>query len=881
MGVDRVTTQQYVSWLHKSFFTFLFLTLLTACGGGGSISRDDSPDPGTPTDSFQIAMAIAERDSGNSGSSLSLNTPLTVSATVTNANGDPVSGQLLTFIISAEGLATFDPENGTALTNSDGVASIDLIVGNVAGDGLVTARLDSGDSANIGFSSAGDVDGGTNSIELTMTSQVTGELSNDLNSSNPLIVQATVTNNGAAVVDEVVQFSFSQNGLAFFSPETGTALTNSEGIASIELLVGEAAGAAQVIATLSSGETADIGFVSAGGGSQSTQTPASLDLFASAIQLSSSGSEQIELIALVKNAQNILLEGIDVAFASDSGELQITQLTTAADGTARAVLTSQNNPENRTLSVTAEVGNLLQTLSIDVVGTEIRVNAPASVIIGDTAEVTIAVVDSDGNGIANQQISVTSENGNGISNTSPTTDETGQLTINYTALNAGQDVIRASALNAMGSTNVSVQQDQFSFTSVPSDDIELNTDAAMVVTWLRGGVPFANGNITLTTTRGTLSQTNVTTDASGQVSVNIQSNNAGRATVLAQGEDAMGDLVNARADIEFVATQVDNILIEASPSSIGPDGQKSTITAVLRDPSGNLVKGKTVNFTADDVSGGSISPATVVTDSNGIASTVYTSNTVTSENAITITATEAESGIQSATSLTVGDRALFITLGTGNVIEIIDDASYLKRFSVFVTDANSNPVSDVNLTVSGTPVKYTELLDPNAQPGDANHQVIRAAYTKGYWSPFPSSEAFEFWVPVSTIGCANEDVDDDAILDPGEDTNGDGNISPGNVVAIQGNITTDENGQAIIELRYPKTFAAWVTVKITVSTSVAGSESRVSQFYTLGAAAEDLTQESTVPNVNPFGDGRNFVEDPANPGTVIDNGAGLTCTNVL
>lgn len=877
-----MTNQHDTSRLRQSFFIFFILTLLTACGGGGSISRDDTPDQGGTDETLQIAMAIAERDSGNAGSTLSSDTPLTVSATVTNSEGQPVSGQLITFIFSADGLATFDPENGTALTNDDGVASIGLLVGDVAGDGLVTARLDSGESANIGFTSAGDANGGVNSITLSITSQITGETSNDLNSSNPLTVQATVINsNGAPVVDEVVQFSFSQDGLAFFNPGTGSALTNNDGIASISLLVGESAGAGQVIATLSSGETADIGFVSAGGGSQSSQTPASLDLFASAIQLSSSGSEQIELIALVKDAQNILLEGIDVAFASDSGELQITQLTTLADGTARAILTSQNNPENRIINVTAGVGDLQQALNIDVVGTEIRVNAPASVIIGDTAEVSIVVVDSDGNGIANQAVTVASENGNGISSTSPTTDETGQVSINYTALNAGQDVVRVAGLNTTGTTNISVQQDQFSFTSIPAADIELNTDANMVVTWLRSGTPFANGNITLTTTRGSLSQTQVTTDANGQVSVNIQSNNAGKATVLAQGEDANGALVNARADIEFIATQVDNILIEASPSSIGPDGQKSTITAVLRDPSGNLVKGKTVNFTADDVSGGSISPASVVTDSNGIASTVYTSNTVTSENAITITATEADSGLQRSTSLTVGDRALFITLGTGNVIEIIDDASYLKRFSVFVTDANSNPVSDVELTVSGTPVKYTELLDPNAAPGDANHQVIRAAYTKGYWSPFPSSEAFEFWVPVSTIGCANEDIDDDAILDPNEDTNGDGNISPGNVVAIQGNVTTDENGQALVELRYPKTFAAWVTVKITVSTSVAGSESRVSQFYTLGAAAADLTQESTVPNVNPFGDGRNFVEDPANPGTLVDNGAGLTCTNVL
>ncbi len=875
-------SQQKRSRFFQFFFIGVFLFLLNACGGGGTISRDQSPDQGGEDTELQISLAIAERDSGQSSNSLSASTALTISATVTNLDGTVAADQLITFSFSTPDLAAFDPVSGTGLTNSNGVATIDLIVGTVEGDGLVTARLESGESADIGFSSAGNSLGEAKTVTLSIASRVTDEPDNTLNTSNPLRVTALITDSqGGFVTDELVNFTFSQDGLAFFDPATGTALSNQEGAATIDLLVGEQAGAGKVIATLSSGETAEIGFISEGGGSLVTETPATLDLFASAIQLSSSGSEEVELIALVKNAQNILMEGIEVSFASDSGELQISQGLTAADGTARAILTSQNNPENRTLTVSAEVGSLRQELTIDVVGTEVRVNGPASVIINDSAEINIVVADSDGNGIANQVVEVSSDNGNGISDTNPVTDETGQITISFTALNSGQDVIKASALNVTGSANIIVQQDQFSFTSVPSADIELNTNANLRITWLRENVAFANGNIVLSATRGVLTTTSGTTDGNGNLTVGIQSSNAGKATILAQGEDENGAIVNARADVEFIATQVSNIHMEASPNSIGPDGQKSTITAVLRDGLGNLVKGKTINFTASDVSGGSISPATVITDSNGLASTVYTSNTVTSENAIIITATEPDSGIQESTSLTVGDRALFISLGTGNVIEEIDDASYLKKFSLFVTDANSNPVSGADLTVSGTPVKYTELLDPNAQPGDPNFQVIRAAYAKGYWTQFPSPEAFEFWVPVQTFGCANEDVDDDAILDPSEDVNGDGNISPGNIVAIDGNVTTDENGQAIIELRYPKTFAAWVTIKITVSTLVSGSESRVSQFYSLGTAFTDLTRESTPPNVNPYGDGRNFVDDPINPGTTIDDGSGLTCSNVL
>ena len=876
-----VAFQNYSRVIRIGLVAFLSL-FFVGCGGGGDISRDNSDGGDTTTPTLQIAMAITNTNSGESSNQLSASTPLTISATVTNSSGNAVVDQLVTFSFSSPDLASFNPESGTGLTDSSGVANINILVGTIAGDGLVTATLSSGETATIGFSSAGDFTQEVKVITLSVISKVTGLVDNDLSSDNPLQVSANVVDSaGLAVVDEVITFSFSEADLAFFEPATGTALTTADGEAVIDITVGEQAGAGKVIATLASGETAEIGFVSAGGGTLVAETPASLDLFTSAIQLSSSGSEQIELIALVKNDQNILLDGVTVSFSATSGELQISQGTTAADGTARAILSSQNNPENRTLTIAAEVGSLRKEVAIDVVGTGVRINGPASAILNDSAELTIVVADSDGNGIPNQQVTVGSSNGNGLSDTTPITDETGQLTINLTALNPGVDVISATALNATGTLNVSVQRDQFSFTDIPVAEIALNTPQPIGISWSREDVPFVGGQVTLSTTRGVLTSMSGQTDGNGQLQVSVSSSNAGAATLLAQGIDTEGNVVNARADIEFIATEVDNILIEASPNSLGPDGQKSTITAVLRDPLGNLVKNKTVNFTADDVSGGTISPATVVTDSNGLASTVYTSNTVTSEDAITITATELDSGIQAATTLTVADRALFISLGTGNIIESPDDASYLKRFAVFVTDANSNPVSDVQLTISGTPAKYSDLLDPNASLGDPNYQVIRAAFTKGYWTPFPSSDAFEYWVPVQTIGCANEDIDDDAILDVGEDINGDGNLSPGNIVAIDGIVTTDENGQALIELRYPKTYAAWVVVNITASTQVAGSESRVSQYYTLGASAEDLAIESTPPNVNPFGDGRNFIDDPANPGSSIDDGAALTCTNVL
>merc|ERR1712137_394620 len=101
--------------------------------------------------------------------------------------------------------------------------------------------------------------------------------------------------------------------------------------------VGSASGDGQVTATLPTGESDSTTFSSTGSTTVSEE-PASLELFANNIQLASSGSDEVELIALVKNEQSVLMEGVEVSFSAQTGdgvELQLIQPETAADGTAR------------------------------------------------------------------------------------------------------------------------------------------------------------------------------------------------------------------------------------------------------------------------------------------------------------------------------------------------------------------------------------------------------------------------------------------------------------------------------------------------------------------------------------------------------------------
>lgn len=713
---------------------FMLILCLSACGGGGeSLSRDsDSNDDEASTDNGQdiIVLSLVDVD-GNNSTTLADGSPLTINALVTNSEGSAVEGELVSFVLNNDSLASFDNDTGTALTDNSGYATIQLSVGNDSGSGTVSASTENAESVSIGFTSAG-------------TQQ---------------------------------------------------------------------------------------------------QQPSSLELFASSTQLASSGSDEIELIAVVKNDQNILLQGVEVSFsANQNSSLVITDTETQDDGTARASLSTDNNQENRTITVSASTASLSTDLTIDVIGTEIVINGDSSVIIADETPITLVLSDSDGQGISNQTVTLSSNLGL-IDNATPTTGENGQVTVNFSSDVSGIASITAQALAASAEFNITVQEDDFSFYEVLDDDYSLNQDHEITLRWFKDNSAYSNGDITITTSRGEISvggisgENTTTTDSEGLANFTINSEFAGPASISAIGVDAEGNEVSSRIEIEFIASTVDSIIVDATPDLIGPEGQTSTITAVVRDEVGNLVKGKSVNFRLiNDSSGGSINPNTAITDSNGIASTVYTSNAVSGDNGVTVGAES--DGVESSTDLSVGDRAFDIVIGTGNSIEEEDSTTFTKEFAVFVTDASGRPVSDAELTASVVP-------------------TLTDTYYKGYWV---WNDVDDIYVAVVTATCNSEDLDQDGLLDEGEDTNGDGELTPGNVATVNfadSVSMTDEFGQATLQVRYPQQYAVWSKVLLTVSGQSSGTESQATQEYSLAILASDLTTQSESPQNSPFGLGSN------------------------
>lgn len=836
--------------LAKTLSLFSAIFMLTACGGGGSVSRNDTDNGtgngggGTTTPTYTVSLAL-ENDNGESDSNLTEDNSLTVVATVTDQDGNALPDTLVSFVLDNAALATFANDTGTARTNGSGVARIGLNASTASGDGQITASLNTGETGTTTFSATAVTTSSTESSVSLLLQNSDGEQDNELSSNNALTAIATVTDaDGNPQDDILLTFSLSNSDLAEFSNDTATALTDENGIASIGMAVSDLSGDGEVIVTLPTGESDSTTFSSSGRTSVSEE-PASLELFADSIQLASSGSDEVELIALVKNEQSVLMEGVEVSFSAPSAdgvELQLIQTTTAADGTARALLSTRNNAANRIVTVSAQAGSLSpENVSIEIDGTEVTVNGASSVILNDMVNYIIRVQDSDGTSILNQPVQLEASGGT-LGASEVNTGSTGQATVSYTASDSGENTITATALNASATFTVQVQQDEFNFVNLPTEEVSVGQQQAITVQWRQNNSPVVGEDITFSASRGVISgASTVATDANGEATISISSTNAGISSITATATDSSGDvLVSALAQIEFIATTPHTLIADASPDLLGPDGQTSTISAVVRDIDGNLVKDSVVNFSVSDVSTGFVSPSQATTDSKGIATTVFTSGSVSTPDSVVIRAFVADdSAIDDEVVLTVGNRAFDISIGTGNELEEPTSTIYLKRFSVFVSDSVGQPVSGVELTASVTPVKF----------------VDGGQYRTGFWV-YNDDESI--WQAIVNQNCESEDINGNGILDitpRDEDTNEDGMLTPGSVgtISFAGDSVTDENGYAELEYRYPASYAVWYDSVISVFGQSTGSEAKASMRYTLSISADDVTDEGSSPPANPFG----------------------------
>lgn len=134
------------------FFALSVMALAIAgCGGGGGGAGSSTACPGgfltcsssgsgSTTTAGTITLALVDATSGASSNTLSAGKPLTVKVLVKDASGAVVPNAVVSFATNGA-LGVFDPASGTALTNSSGIASVNLQAANLASSGAATLTV--------------------------------------------------------------------------------------------------------------------------------------------------------------------------------------------------------------------------------------------------------------------------------------------------------------------------------------------------------------------------------------------------------------------------------------------------------------------------------------------------------------------------------------------------------------------------------------------------------------------------------------------------------------------------------------------------------------------------------------------------------------------
>jgi len=564
-------------------------------------------------------------------------------------------------------------------------------------------------------------------------------------------------------------------------------------------------------------------------------------------EVGSDSTVPVVLTATARNGSNEI-KGADIEFSvySNAGATALDPFATVANmSTTGAKVSAELTPgsaENRTLYVRAKSGNYFSdVMQVKVVGTTVVIDGPDAIGFSTTAPFLLKLKNSANQPISGADVVLTSKNHNKISDTNYSTDGNGEIAFKLTAISSGNDVITAKVLGTSFTKMVAVSPDEFLLKG-STQDIVIKTPETINFEWKVNGSPKSAGEkVFISATRGVVSESEVTINASGQASFTITSPRAGQ-TVITATSVASGLATSMTR--EFIATTPKYLNSQADPSILLKNGT-STIVAKVFDEDGNPVKNKVVSFNVDGGSG-SLSAATATTDSLGRATVSYTAgNSSSGEKGVKVT-----TSLQGNTTvpnddlyLTVGGEATRLVLGHGNKVGI-DGVKYVREYSVFVTDNAGQPIAGKKVSLSIKPINYYK--GEFAVMSGAWEQIVadRSTDPAQLLQSYPTK-------------CKSEDFNNDGVLNIGEDDNFNGTLEPTHDanVSINGSDISDANGEVKLKVVYPKNTALWSKQRLTASIQSEGTEFVEYTDFILPMAAADIkSTEINPPNVlSPYG----------------------------
>ncbi|MCX0499145.1 hypothetical protein D3M71_08070 [Erwinia billingiae] len=638
-----------------------------------------------------------------------------ISATVKDANDNPLSGVAVSFAVtSGEGVLA-----ETTISNVKGVATANL-TSRSASSSTVTATIE-GDNIGQQVSVSFVADAATAHVDFLDASRKSDVIANGADSS---VLRARVLDaNNNAVSNKPVSFTISGNANLTGSSAT----TDKEGYAEI-ILTSLTADSSTITATTDydkTGKQATVSFIA-------DQATAKIDGLIAAPEsgVTANGKDKSVLTATVSDANGNRVNNARVTFTIEgNASLSTSSATTDSDGKAMAIATSWLAGSNTVLAQTA----------YDETGKETSVS-----FIGDAATATIDSfsasaneVIADGTSLSTLTAIVKDANGNLLSGTEVTFTVVGDATLNPSPAvtnNEGKVEVTLASKAAGDNVITAVTDYDSSGKQVYVTFIGNKTTAKVADIMMSANAPQANGKDPLILTAvvqdandNPVSDVDVIFNVNGKAAPNqltARTDSDGYATLTLTSSVAGSNIVTARTDtVEDSRTITAEFYADASTAKIASltatpaegvvaDGVAvSTITALITDAYDNPVTDAVVTFSAP----GTLSEGQVQTDSAGLAVT-----TVSSTQAMTMEVMASTNGVDKTVEVTfIGDsKTAFVDSVTASpATGVIADLKDFSTLTTVVKDANGNLVKGIRVLFINRPqdvsLNYGTVTDAN------------------------------------------------------------------------------------------------------------------------------------------------------------------------
>lgn len=701
LAEDSVTTVDGIASVQLTSLSAESITI-TATTGADSTGKKTSVSFMADQATAKVESLTASRISKvkANGSDYSV-----LTATVTDANGNLVSGVDVFFVVSrTDGQGQLSQDSATTV---EGRASVQLtsIQANSTTVSAFTRIINAGsERATVSFIA----DETTAKIAVFNASRPRGVVADGKDFS---VLTAEVLDEHHNPVGDIRVFFRIETGKGWVEAAT---TTNEKGIARAQIS-SITAGLNSVSATTevdTIGKLASVTFIA------DSKTAQIVSFTASRTSEVKAGEKDWSALkATVTDANGNLVEKALVRFSvKGNARLNNSSATTDSEGVVTMLLTSLT-ADSSTVTATTNYDKKGKQTSVSFIADEATakidslIASPESGITAngkDKSVLTATVSDANGNLVNKALVTFTLKGNANLISSSATTDSDGKASVNLTSLTADSSTVWAeTAYNKMGKeASVSFIADAATATidNFTASVNEVVADGASLST-LTAIVKDTNGNLLSGTKVNFILTGNATLKASSAVS-----NNEGKAVVTLSSKQAGDNEIVAVTDFDTngkkalvtfnsnkITAKVTDIMMSANvPLANGKD--QSIITAMVQDANGNTVSDVKVTFTLN----GKATPNQLsgLTDNAGVATMTLTS-TVAGSNTVTARTDKVENS-KSITAKFYADAttAKVASLTATPAEGILANGISVSTIKALIIDAYDNPVT-------GTPVMFS------------------------------------------------------------------------------------------------------------------------------------------------------------------------------